>query len=481
MNFKQMNFQQFLVIFKARYKAVLFVLLGTVTVVLIASLFLENKYIASTSLVLDVKTPDPLMGAIVMSGMAMPSYMATQTEIISSERVAQSAVKLLKLDENRQVKEQWFSATEGKGQLTAWLGNLLLKKLDVKPSRDSNVINLSFTAADPVFAATVANAFAQAYIDTNLELKVEPARQYTQWFQARVVGLRAELEKAQARLAAFQKKTGMVANGSKMQSLENSKISELSGQLVLAETQSADMQSKRRHAGDTLAEVMQNPVVLGLKADINRLEGKLQESSRNLGKNHPQYQAMESEIASLKQKLDAETKQILSSINTADNVSTQKQSALRATIETHKRQAIGDSTKQDQIAVLENDVESAQKAYDIVVQRYTESNLQSQASQTNISILTPATEPTEKSSPRLFMNMLVATFVGAMLGVLVALVMEMFNPKVRTADALEEATGLGVLTEFKQQAEPIKFKKKLLELVSIAMSKLRFKKALMPA
>jgi uncharacterized protein involved in exopolysaccharide biosynthesis len=183
----------------------------------------------------------------------------------------------------------------------------------------------------------------------------------------------------------------------------------------------------------------------------------------------------------LKQKLDAETKQILSSINTADNVSTQKQSALRATIESHKRQAIGDSTKQDQIAVLENDVESAQKAYDIVVQRYTESNLQSQANQTNISILTPATEPTEKSSPRLFMNMLVATFVGAMLGVLVALVMEMFNPKVRTADALEAATGLVVLTEFKQQAEPIKFKKKLLELVSIAMSKLRFKKALMPA
>ena len=480
MNFKQMNFQQFLVIFKARYKAVLFVLIGTVTAVLIASLFLENKYIASTSLVLDVKSPDPLMG-MVMSGMAMPSYMATQTEIISSERVAQSAVKLLKLDENRQVKEQWLSATGGKGQLTAWLANLLLKKLDVKPSRDSNVINISFTAADPVFASTVANAFAQSYIDTNLELKVDPAKQYAQWFQTQVVSLRADLEKAQARLAAFQKKTGIVSNGSKMQSLENSKINELSGQLVLAETQSADMQSKKRHAGDTLAEVMQNPVVLGLKADINRLEGKLQEASRNLGKNHPQYQAMESEIAALKQKLDAETKQILSSINTADNVSTQKQSALKATIESYKRQAIGDSTKHDQIAVLENDVESAQKAYDIVVQRYTESNLQSQASQTNISILTPATEPTEKSSPRLFMNMLVATFVGAMLGVLVALVMEMFNPRVRTVDALEVATGLAVLVEFKQHTEPTKLMKKLLGLVGILMSKLRFKKALMPA
>ena len=55
-----------------------------------------------------------------------------------------------------------------------WLADLLKKKLDVKPSRDSNVINIEFTGTDPGFAAAVANAFAQAYIDINLELKVEP-------------------------------------------------------------------------------------------------------------------------------------------------------------------------------------------------------------------------------------------------------------------------------------------------------------------
>lgn len=469
-----MNFQQFLIILQARYKVALFVLFGTVTLALMVSLSLPNKYVASTSLVLDVKSPDPLMG-MALAGMAVPSYMATQTDIITSDRVAQSAVKLLKLDENPQVREQWRNATQGKGQPVVWLAGLLAKKLEVKPSRDSNVINISFSAEDPVFAATVANAFAQAYINTNLELKVEPARQYAQWFQARVAGLRAELENAQGRLAAFQKKTGMVATGSRMQNVENSRIAELSGQLVLNESQSAEIQSKKKHAGagDTLADVMQNPVILNIKADIIRLEGKLQEVSRNLGKNHPQYQAMEGEIAALKQKLDAETQQILSSINTANRVNMQKGSELKATIESHKKQAIEDSAQRDQIAVLENDVESAQKAYDVVVQRYTESNLQSQSNQTNISVLTPATEPTERSSPTLYKNLLIAVFVGTLLGVAAVFVAEMFNPRVRTSEALATATGMPVLVQFAQNLKPLGIKGRLMKL----LVKFRFGKA----
>lgn len=475
-----MNFKQFLNILLARYKIALFVLIATVTLVLLVNLLLPNKYVASTSVLLDVRSPDPLIG-LSMGGMAMPSYMATQNEIITSDRVAQSVVKLLKLDENPQIREQWRTATEGKGQLVVWLGKLLAQKLDVKPSRESDVISISFTAEDPAFAALIANAFAQAYINTNLELKVEPAKQYAQWFQLRAKELRTELEQTQARLAAFQKKSGMVSVGSRTQSVENSKIAELSGQLVLNETQLAEIQSKRQSAGDTLVDVMQNSTIQNLKTEIIRLEVKLQELSRNLGKNHPQYQAMEGQISTLKQKLNDETQQILSSINTANRVSVQKGSALKATIETHKRKAIQDSGQRDQIAVLENDVESAQKAYDVLVQRYTESNLKSQSNQTNISVLTPATEPTDRSSPKIYMNLLLAVFGGTLLGVGAIFIAEMFNPRVRTMETLLAATGFPVLVEFTKKQKPLGIKVWLMKVVDTLMLKLKFKKTLATA
>ena len=55
---------------------------------------------------------------------------------------------------------------------------LLTKNLDVKPSRESNVIQINYRSPDPRFAAGLANAFAQAYIATTLELRVDPAKQF---------------------------------------------------------------------------------------------------------------------------------------------------------------------------------------------------------------------------------------------------------------------------------------------------------------
>ena len=147
-----MNIQQFVFILLARYKIALAVLLVTVVGAFLITLVIPDKYIASATVMLDVKSPDPLVG-MAMGGLALPSYVSTQTEIITSQRVAQSVVKLLKFDENMQLREQWRNATDGKGQFVAWMGNVLSKKLEVKPSRDSNIIDISFSSEDPAFAA----------------------------------------------------------------------------------------------------------------------------------------------------------------------------------------------------------------------------------------------------------------------------------------------------------------------------------------
>ena len=101
-----MNLQQFLLILLARRKVALYTLFVTVATTLVVSLLLPSKYTASTSVVIDVKSPDPIAG-MAMPAMAMPGYMATQTDIINSDRVAQKVVKLLKLDQVPQIQQDW--------------------------------------------------------------------------------------------------------------------------------------------------------------------------------------------------------------------------------------------------------------------------------------------------------------------------------------------------------------------------------------
>src|SRR6267143_4058770 len=145
-----MSLWQFLLILRARFAMVLLILLATVATVVAASLVLPKKYTATAAVVVDVKSPDPITGTM-LHAMVMPGYMATQRDIITSDRVAQKVVKLLKLDEAPGRKEQWLESTQAKGSLVAWLADGLQKKLDVRPSRESNVIDISYRAGDPAF------------------------------------------------------------------------------------------------------------------------------------------------------------------------------------------------------------------------------------------------------------------------------------------------------------------------------------------
>jgi chain length determinant protein EpsF len=441
-----MNAQQTLLVLRARYRLVLSCLAVTVVVAVGISLLLPAQYKASTAVLVDVKSPDPVVG-VVLPALAMPGYMATQVDIINSDRVARKVVRLLRLDQVQQLKADWLEATEGKGSIEVWLAELLQRRLDVRPSRESNVISIGYKAPDPALAAAVANAFAQAYIETTIELKVEPARQYAGWFESRSRELRDQLEQAQKRLIEYQQQHGILASDERLDS-ENLKLNELQGQLVLVLAQSADSASKRASdGGDTLPEVMQSGVIQQLKADVARGEARLQDLAGNLGRNHPQYQRAESESAKLKQMLSEETRRVTSAIDTAGRISKGKESEIRASIEVVKRRILELKKSRGEIGVLQQEVENAQRAYDAVAQRVNQSNLESQTQQTNVSVLSPASEPTEPASPRLVLNILLSLLIGSLLGAGAALARELADRRIRRREDLEQILRLNVLGE----------------------------------
>lgn len=446
-----MKFEQLLIVLWGRWKTVWYTLLGVVLVTLVVSLLMPAKYTAETSILVDARSPDPIVSSDrgYVSDALLHSYMATQADIITSDRVAQKAAKLLKLDANPDIQQEWREATEGKGEYIAWLGKSLDAKLDVKPSRSGGVIEIAYTDTDPAFSAAAANAFAKAYIDTSLELKVDPARRYAGWFEERLRMLRSNLEQAQARLSEYQQKTRIVAADDRL----DARLAELSGQLALAEGQSIDSQSRQKYANDSMQDVLQNPLIQTIKADIVKQEGELQLLGRNLGKNHPQYQALENQIAALKRTLAAETSKIMGSISTARRASKEKASELKSAIETQKNKLLQLKTQHDQLAVLQRDVEAAQKTYDAVAQRYAETNLASEVTQTNIAVLSPAMEPANASSPKIPLNLTISAFLGLLLGIGAALFMEMLDRRVRTVDDLEAASGLPMLVQIRPSGQ----------------------------
>lgn len=433
-----MSIQQFLLIFFARKGPAIAVFAVTVLTALGLSLVLPKTYQATNTVVIDLKSPDPIAG-VVLPGMMTAGYMATQVDIVNSDRVAQRAVGLMKLEESPAIRDQWQQETQGRVSLPVWMGNLLQKNLDVKPSRESSVVNITFSATDPAYAAAAANAFAQAYIDTTVQLKVDPAKQYASWFETQIKSQRDRLDAAQKALADFQEQSGIVISDGRLD-YELQKFNELSTQLTLAQAQGTDSSSKQLLTQvDTLPEVMQNPLINQLKAELVRMESSLKDLSGNLGVNHPAYKRALSEQQSLKNRIADEITHVTSAIGTAGLVSQAKVAELTTAIEEQKKKVFELRRQRDNINLLMRDVETAQRAYDGISQRYNQISLEAQSAQTNVAVLTPATPPLKHSKPKVVINVLVAIFLGGLLALALVLVQEAVDPKVRSQEALSQA------------------------------------------
>jgi chain length determinant protein EpsF len=431
---------QILLILRAHYKVALGVALATILITLAVTLLLPKKYTATTSVLVDIKSPDPV------AALLMPASLSTQLDIINSQRVALKVIRTLGLAQSPVVREQWMEATGGKGTLEAWLADLLLKGLAVTPARDSNIVGISFTGTEPAFVAAVVNGFAQAYIDVTIELKVEPARQYARWFGEQGKTMRENLEKAQAKLSAFQQEKGIVAREEQLDA-ETTKLNNLTAELTRVQSEIKFSRSKQEaSAGDLLPEVTANTVVAGLRTEINKQEAKLQETGLNLGNNHPQYLRMQSEVAALKQKLELETRRVTSGFSASRSVSTDSESALRAAVESQKKKLLDLRNLRDELAVLQRDVDAAKNAYDTVTRRYTENELVSQSTQANVTVLTPALVPLEPSFPKpLGKTMAIAVALSIFFGAGSAFLREALNRRIRSSADLAEALALPVL------------------------------------
>lgn len=441
-----MTFGQFLTILRARGWAALAVFLLTVAATALVSLLLPAKFTATASVVVDFK-PDPI-SAVMFGGMATPAFMATQVDIVNSERVALRVVRNLKLAESPQVRAEWLDDTGGEGSIEQWLIRLFRKQLDVRPSRDSSVLVIAYQAADPRFAAALANAFVQAYIQTTLELRTDPARQYSGFFDERSKAAREVLEQAQARLSEFQKANGIIATDERFD-IENARLAELSSQLVAMQALSAESASRQVQAqglqADRLQEVLNNPLVAQLKAEISRGEARLRELGTRYGDNHPQVVEARANLSELRARLDAETTKVTGSVGLTNTINRGREAQVRAELEAQRAKVLRMKAVRDEGMVLQREVESAQRAYDALMTRQQQTALESQTTQSNVNVLTQAEPPIEPSSPRLWINLLLAVFLGALLAIGLALVLEMRDRRVRSIDDVTRVLDLPVL------------------------------------
>ena len=439
-----MSLAQYLRIIWARKWLVLAIAILVATAGTILTLFvLSKQYSAEASMVVDVRV-DPVLGALA-PGLASPAYLATQIEILKSDRVASRVVRMLGVERSPAAVQQWRESTEAKIPLERYFANLLSRGLSVEPSRGSNVININFQNPDPAFAAAAANAFAQAYMDTSVELRIEPAKQSAVWLDEQTKTLRANLEAAQARLSKFQQDKGIVVSDERLDQ-ENARYNTLVSQLASAQAEQVDATTRQRNTGtETSPDILQSGQIQGLKSQLATAQTKLTEVSAIVGKNHPTRVQLEAQIGELKAQIAAETRRVSGGASVTKRGSGQKIEELRTLVAQQKQQLLSLRSDRDQINVYLRDVDTAQRAYDAITSRVGQLNLESQNNQANTRLLSPAVEPLQPSKPKI-LNGVLASLLGALVaGFAIALGIELMDRRIRDPEDLMAIPGVPVV------------------------------------
>lgn len=441
-----MTFDQFLRIVRARWLLAAGIFLTIVLVTAVATLVWPKSYKASASVMVETR-PDPVSAVGNMLGMTTTSMVATQLDIITSPRVAIGVVQMMGLTRSEEMRSKWEADTGGKGNFESWVADLISKNLTVRPSRESNVIEIEYESPQPAFAAALANAYARAYIESSTQLRVTPARQYTEFFEERAKMARDKLERAQTALAEAQKAKNIIATDERLD-IENQRLLELSQQVLALKAINVESSGRSAQANarpDQVSEVLNNSVVASLKSQMAVQEAQLNQLSERLGSRHPQVIELTASIETLRSRINSETNRVARSVGSnADVNSTRVREAVSAYDE-QRAKVLRMKEERSELALLERDLDSAQRIYDAIQLRLSQTSLESNNSQAGVSLLNAATEPARHSSPSLTLNLGLAIVMGMLLGLIAVLGIELLDRRVRSAFDIVDTVELPVL------------------------------------
>lgn len=442
-----MNLNTLLSILFARKMTIIGITLAAIIAAVVVTLLTPKLYMATTDLIVDGKGQDPISGQTLPARMTA-GYLGTQAEIIRSRNVANKVIDQQKLIQNPDLARELHLPDDEKIRRQKLI-SYLKGGLEVNPKRDSSVLSIGFHARNPAIAAQVTNAFAQAYIQTNLELRIEPAKQITRWYDQQLASLRTSLIEKQNALSAYQEKHNILASSDRLD-LESAKLAELSSMLIAAQSERLNNTSRNdqisgSNRGALPAQALDNPQIQRLSSELAQAQARLGDLATKVGEAHPQYRQTQGEVDSLNRQLSQALRFINGSLRSSVELSQTREDQLEAELATQKERVLLLSRNRNELNLLKQEADNAQAAYDTALARATQTKLESQVALTDIAILNTAMAPNRPTTPKPVMNILLATVAGLLLGFAMALCWEWLDRRVRNTNDLEQGLGLPVL------------------------------------
>ena len=326
------------------------------------------------------------------------------------------------------------------------------------------MLSIKYKSSDPNQAALIANAFLVATIDATIAMKAASAEQTATWFAPQLEELRKEVEAARSKVVAYQRETNLVTPLAGEDTVTNH-LNMVTQNLLTAKGNLTDLQTRLANGG---ADLLSDPADPDLQ-ELNALKGKVSEletavagGKNSLGTNNPKVASMQSMIASIRKRIPDVTERAEEKVRAHLKQRIAQTKELIVSLEAEQAAAqksvVTAQAQRAQLAQLQRDVAFRMDQLNEREKMAAQARLQSKLTFADIAVLDKATPPIAPAFPKPKLVIPVAIGAGLVLGLILALLAEMTDRRVRSPADLEFAISapmLGVILKSgKQSGDP---------------------------
>ena len=378
---------------------------------IVAISIVPPRWKAESHVYLNLLKPDPVTGEVL--GLAARAYVATQIKLMSDYGVAGMAVdKLGWLSDPDLIQQYQRRPQSDTRDFRRWLAQRVMDGTRADLLDGSNILDITYTGQSPEGAKAIVAAVTQSYLDTTLAFRRSEANKNADWFGLQSDKAKQSLLAAQAAVATYERENGIVMRDDKTD-IDSARLAALASQ------------------SDVTA--LGGGGVSGIDAQIADVDSSIRLASETLGPNHPQLLALKEKRASL-MALAAQA-----------GSPTATGAGMSARVAAAKEAVIGNRDKLARLTVLQSEVEIRKDQYDKTLAREADFRQQAGVVDPGVSALGAAFVPDQPSFPNRPLIIGGSLGLGLVFGLLIALLVELLDRKVRSPEDLTAALGLPVL------------------------------------
>jgi capsular exopolysaccharide synthesis family protein len=438
---------------------------AAIAVGLILTLLSTPKYVATSRIQIEQQVERVLATEDTQAPPAQDTerFLQTQTDVLRSRSTAIGVAQSLKLFGNAA-----FHNAMGIGPPQGTANNpseretvigQLRKNMAITLPRNSRIVSLAFEAQDPNTAASVANAYAQVFITSNLQRKFSSSAYARDFLAGQLVEAKARLEGSERELNGYARAAGLIAtrpslsasgtSGTGSQSVTTANLQQLNDSYNTAKAARIEAEQRWRNASST--PLMSLPDVLGTGAIQNLLQqraGLTAEVRLARERYRGEYPLVQEKTGQL-QEVNAQIQQLAGnvrdSIRNRYEIALQQERSLAAEVSGLKEETLGEQDRSVRFTILAREVDTNRTMYDGLLQRFKELSAAAGIASNNISIVDSAEAPLGPSSPNLPFNLAVSLLLGAVLAGALVVAREQIDDAVRSPSDLERKLNLATL------------------------------------